>query len=97
VVGRDLRRMDYVPDPKSGLLTAGPRRILRRHAPSDESSSRSPARYVDEYVRRKVNFNGAHPCELGLEKYVKRMVERLRDGMVPDESEGEAPLMPILN
>ena len=42
-------------------------------------------RYVDEYVRRKVNFNGAHPCELGLEKYVKRMVERLRDGIVPDE------------
>ena len=54
-------------------------------------------RYVDEYVRRKVNFNGAHPCELGLEKYVKRMVERLRDGIVPDESEGEPPLMPILN
>jgi type III restriction enzyme len=53
--------------------------------------------YVDEYVRRKVNFNGAHPCELGLEKYVKRLVERLRDGIVPDESECEPPLMPILN
>jgi type III restriction enzyme len=52
---------------------------------------------VDEYVQRKVNLNGAHPCELGLEKYVKRMVERLRDGIVPDESEGEPPLMPILN
>jgi type III restriction enzyme len=52
---------------------------------------------VNEYVERKVNFNGAHPCELGLEKYVKRMVERLRDGIVPDESEGEPPLMPILN
>jgi type III restriction enzyme len=25
------------------------------------------------------------------------MVERLRDGIVPDESEGEAPLMPITN
>jgi type III restriction enzyme len=44
-----------------------------------------------------VNFNGTHRCELGLEKYVKRMVERLRDGIVPDESEGEPPLMPILN
>jgi type III restriction enzyme len=54
-------------------------------------------RYVDEYVQRKVNFNGAHPCELGLEKYVKRMVERLRDGIIPDEAEGELPLMPILN
>jgi type III restriction enzyme len=54
-------------------------------------------RYVDEYVRRKVDFNGADPCELGLEKYVKRMVERLRDGIVPDDNEGEPPLMPILN
>lgn len=54
-------------------------------------------RYVDEYVQRKVDFNGAHPCELGLAKYVERMVERLRDGIVPDESEGEPPLMPILN
>jgi type III restriction enzyme len=34
---------------------------------------------------------------MGLEKYVKRMVERLRDSIVPDESEGEPPLMPILN
>jgi type III restriction enzyme len=45
----------------------------------------------------KVNFNGANECELGLEKYVKGMVEGLRDGIVPDESEGEPPLMPILN
>jgi len=54
-------------------------------------------RFVDEYVSRKVNFNGADPCELGLEKYVQRIVERLRDGILPDDSEGEAPLMPILN
>jgi type III restriction enzyme len=54
-------------------------------------------RYVDEYVRRKVNFQNCHPCELGLDKYVQRMVERLRDGIVPDDSEGEAPLMPIAN
>ena len=54
-------------------------------------------RYVDEYVRRKVNFQNCDPCELGLAKYVQRMVERLRDAIVPDESEGEAPLMPIMN
>jgi len=54
-------------------------------------------RCVDEYVRRKVNFQNCHPCELGLEKYVQRMVERLRDGIVPDEAAGESPLQPILN
>jgi type III restriction enzyme len=54
-------------------------------------------RFVDEYVRRKVNFQNCHPCELGLEKYVQRIMERLRDAIVPDESEGEAPLMPIVN
>ena len=54
-------------------------------------------RYVDDYVLRKVNFQNCDPCELGLAKYVQRMVERLRDGIVPDESEGEAPLMPITN
>jgi DNA modification methylase len=53
--------------------------------------------FVEAYVRRKVNFNGAHKCELGLEKYVRRIVERLRDGIVPDASEGELPLLPILN
>jgi type III restriction enzyme len=53
--------------------------------------------FVEEYVRRKVEFNNCHQCELGLEKYVTRMVERIRDGIVPDDSEGEPPLMPILN
>jgi type III restriction enzyme len=52
---------------------------------------------VDEYVRKKVNFQGEHPSELGLEKYVLRIVERLRARIEPDESQGEAPLMPVLN
>lgn len=52
---------------------------------------------VDEYVREKVNFQGEHPSELGLEKYVMRIVERLRDRIEPDESQGEPPLMPVLN
>lgn len=54
-------------------------------------------RYVEEYVRRKVDFQGQHPCELGLEKYVRRLVERLRDAIVPDDTEGEPPLLPLLN
>ncbi len=54
-------------------------------------------RFVEDYVARKVDFQGCHSCELGLEKYVARMVERLRDAIVPDEAEGEPPLLPVLN
>ncbi len=52
--------------------------------------------FVQEYVERKVNLQGSHPCELGLLKYVERIVERLRDGIEPNESEGEPPLLPVL-
>jgi type III restriction enzyme len=34
---------------------------------------------------------------LGLEKDVRRMVERLRDAIEPEDSEGEPPLLPVLN
>jgi hypothetical protein len=34
-------------------------------------------RLVDEYVHRKVDFRGEHPCELGHQRYVERVVERL--------------------
>ena len=54
-------------------------------------------RYVEEYVRKKVDFQGQNPCELGLQEYVERLVERLRDGIVPDDTEGEPPLLPLLN
>ncbi len=53
--------------------------------------------FVQEYIQRKVNFNGVDRRELGLEKYMRLMVERLRDAIVPDERAGEPPLMPILN
>ena len=54
-------------------------------------------RFVDEYVRRKVDFRDVDPRELGLEKYVSRMVGYLCDAIVPDEAEGEPPLMPVPN
>ncbi len=47
---------------------------------------------VQEYVEKIVDFRGCNPCELGLEKYVKRIVERLRDAIEPDTSGGEPPL-----
>jgi type III restriction enzyme len=52
---------------------------------------------VDEYVRKKVDFQGEHPSELGLQTYVHRIVERLRDSIEPDDHKGEPPLMPVLN
>jgi type III restriction enzyme len=54
-------------------------------------------RFVDEYVRRKVDYREVDPRELGLEKYVTRMVGYLCDAVVPDEAEGETPLLPVLN
>jgi len=54
-------------------------------------------RVIEEYVRRKVDFNGAPQPELGLEKYVRQMVERVRDAIQPDEASGEPPLLPLLN
>jgi type III restriction enzyme len=53
--------------------------------------------FVQQFVQKKVNFNGVDPRELGLEKYSKIVVERLRDAIHPDDSQGEPPLLPILN
>jgi type III restriction enzyme len=52
---------------------------------------------VQAFVRRKVNFNGVDPRELGLEKYLRLVVERVRDAIHPDDSVGEPPLLPVLN
>ena len=54
-------------------------------------------RLVDAYIQRKVDFRESNPCELGQEKYVTRVVERLITAIQPDETQGEPPLLPILN
>jgi len=54
-------------------------------------------RVVEEYVRRKVDFNGAPEPELGLDKYTRQVVERVRDAIQPDDAAGEPPLLPLLN
>ncbi len=53
--------------------------------------------FVQAYVRRKVNFHDVDQRELGLEKYMRLVVERVRDAIIPDDSAGEPPLLPILN
>lgn len=54
-------------------------------------------RLVDTYVKTKVDFQGCHPCEIGQEKYATRIVERLLTAIQPVKTEGESPLLPILN
>ena len=53
--------------------------------------------FVQQYVNKKINFNGVDKRELGLEKYSRLVVERLCDAIHPDDSLGEPPLLPILN
>jgi type III restriction enzyme len=52
---------------------------------------------VDKYVSSKVDFNGQHECELGLDQYVHRIRDLLLAAIEPDESRGETPLLPRLN
>ncbi len=54
-------------------------------------------RFVAQFAGRKIDFRDAHPCELGLQKYVQRLVEALASQIQPDDSEGEPPLLPVLN
>jgi type III restriction enzyme len=54
-------------------------------------------RIVEAYVQRKVDFNGVREAELGLEKYLRLLVERVCDAIQPDDAAGEPPLLPLLN
>ena len=52
---------------------------------------------VDEFVATKVEFNGAHECELGMRRYAMHTAERLIYAIEPNDDVGEPPLIPILN
>ncbi|HEY9086681.1 MAG TPA: DEAD/DEAH box helicase family protein [Anaerolineaceae bacterium] len=54
-------------------------------------------RIVHEYVSSRISFRGVDPRELGQQKYFQRVVERLLTAIRPDDRQGEAPLLPILN
>jgi type III restriction enzyme len=54
-------------------------------------------RLVDAFVESKVDFRNVDKRELGLRRYFEQVVGRLMDAIRPDEAEGEAPLLPILN
>ena len=54
-------------------------------------------RLVDAYVEKKVDFGPCNRCELGLDKYKMRIVDRMIAAIEPNDAEGEMPLLPILN
>ena len=54
-------------------------------------------RIVQGYVRERVEFNGLHPSEVGLQTYAQRIIGLLIAAIIPDDDEGEAPLLPRLN
>lgn len=54
-------------------------------------------RLVEAYITRKVRWSECDPRELGLETYVTRIVERLVDAIEPSDTQGEPPLLPLMN
>lgn len=52
---------------------------------------------VQGYVAERVDFNGLHPCEVGLQTYAQRIIGLLLAAITPDDGQGEAPLLPRLN
>ncbi len=84
--------------------------LLASQAPSQDSRSKpriglqsrhqlfpQVLRLVHAYVDRSVDCRGVNSCELGQAKYVQLIVERLLSAIRPDDSQGEPPLMPLLN
>lgn len=52
---------------------------------------------VQRYIGERVDFNGLHPCEVGLQTYAQRIIGLLIAAITPDDSQGEAALLPRLN
>ena len=52
---------------------------------------------VSGYLRERVDLNGLHPCDVGLQTYARRIVDLLVAAILPDDSKDEAPLLPRLN
>ena len=54
-------------------------------------------RIVHGYIGRRVEFNGMHPCDVGMQTYAERIVNLLAEAIVPVESSGSPALLPRLN
>jgi type III restriction enzyme len=54
-------------------------------------------RIVQSYLSTRVDYNGCHPSEVGLQTYAQRVFSLLTSAIEPDEVQGEPPLLPRLN
>ncbi len=54
-------------------------------------------RFTQAYLGSRVEYNGCHPCEVGLQVYAQRIVDLLVAAIRPDEERGEPQLLPRLN
>ena len=54
-------------------------------------------RIVQDYIDQRVEFNGMHRCDVGLQTYAERIVNLLAEAIVPVESSGAPALLPRLN
>ena len=52
---------------------------------------------VQDYIATRVDFGGCHPCEVGLQTYAQRIIGLLVTAIIPDDEQGETPLLPRLN
>ena len=82
------------------------RDVVRQLAASAENGSGRASRgtlfpqvlrIVQAYVSERVDLNGAHPCEIGLQIYAQRIAGILAAAIRPDDSQDEPPLLPRLN
>ncbi len=80
-----------------GLTNAANPRGESLHATGRAALFPQVLRIVERYIARRVDFNGCHPCELGLQTYAQRVSELLTAAIEPDGSRGETPLLPRLN
>ena len=60
-------------------------------ARAEEPCFRRSCRIVQGYIRQRVEFNGLHPCEIGLQTYAQRIIGLLIAAITPDDAKGEAP------
>jgi type III restriction enzyme len=82
-----VRRLTDASQPNSERLRAAGRAALFPQV----------LQFAQRYIRERVDLNGCHPCEVGLQVYAQRIVGLLMDAIRPDEDRGEPPLLPRLN